>query len=123
MDIDNIRDAIFRERCVSLRGLRSLYVYVIALDSRADFYEKLTVTRLLQFQGEETERLLKEAHAERMKAIKAAFSSVENKIREAGIDLIPVEEGLKNPECPRLVVTMQLGEPKKNASFSARMHF
>ena len=68
------------------------------------------------------DRLLKEAHTERMQAIRAAFPNVENKIREAGIDLIPVEEGLRNPECPGLVVMMHLGKPKKNASFSASMH-
>jgi hypothetical protein len=57
-----------------------------------------------------------------MKAIRAAFPSAENKIRGAGIDLIPVEEGLKNPECPCLVVTMNLGEPKDDALFSVKMH-
>lgn len=120
MDTDNFGDAIYRERGISLQGLQSLYIYVKTPNAWAAFYENRVY--FVASQGEEMDRLLEAAHTERMKVIKSAFPSIENKIREAGIEIIPVEERRKNPECPCLVVTMHLGKPKKNAWFSASMH-
>ena len=118
-DDDNFSDAIYRERGISLQGLRSLYIYVDTPNARAGFHN---LDYIVAYQGEEMERLLKETHSERMRAIKGAFPAIEAKIREAGIEIIPFEEGFHNPALPRLVVTMHLGKPKKNASFSAIMH-
>ena len=120
MDIDNFQDSIYRNRGISMQGLQSLYIHVHTPNAHAAFYENRCVSVLSH--GEEMDRLLKEAHTQRMVAIKAAFPAFENKLREVGIEIIPNEEGVKNPALSCLVITLDLGKPEKKASFSASVY-
>ena len=69
----------------------------------------------------ETVRRLEEYHRPKMDAVRAAFPAIESQLREVGITLLSKEEWLKTPGRPRLVLTLNLGKPKKGASFSAHL--
>ena len=84
MDIDNFQDSIYRNRGISMQGLQHLYIHVHTPNAHAAFYENRCISVLSH--GEEMDRLLKEAHTQRMVTIKAAFPAFENKLREVGIE-------------------------------------
>jgi hypothetical protein len=120
-EAENRMRAHLKKRGASLRGLRRLYLFVDEGQSPVLFNEQEPRSR--DFVGTDFEALrrLEEYHRPRMDAVRAAFPAVENQLREVGITLLSKEEWLKTPGRPRLVLTLDLGKPKKGASFSARL--
>jgi hypothetical protein len=120
-DIEKMMATYRQERAAPLKGLRSLYIYVDTPNSKVPFYENWCFITT-NSADEETEKKIEAMHQLRMQAVKVAFPIIENTLREEGIEIIPVEKGMESQEYPRLTVTINLGKPKKKASFSATMY-
>jgi hypothetical protein len=120
-EAENLMRAHRKKRGASLRGLRALYLFVDEGQSSVAFNQQEPRVRVFNGTDLEALRRLEEYHRPRMDAVRAALPAVESQLREVGMTLLSKEEWLKTPGRPRLVLTLDLGKPKKSASFSARL--
>lgn len=114
---DIVRD-IRRQRLIPLKGLRA--VSVSCAPMQALLADKLSPLRSKD-DGEGAGNELENVLRQRMESVERTWPIIQNKLNEAGIEVLSRQELANTTGTPYLGVMISLGKPKMRASCSVRI--
>ena len=114
---DTVRD-MRRQRLIPLKGLRAVAVSYAPMQALlADHLSPLGSKDNVEGAESELEKVLRQ----RMRSVEKTWPIIQNKLSEAGIEVLSHEELANTTGTPYLGVMIRLGKPKMKASCSAKI--